>query len=204
MFRRSTLGFAGVLLVGGLAVAALSLRGEPQRRTRFAVMDRPHVAPDELARWIVEGRRDFAIVDLRPAADFAAGHVRGAVSCATCHGDNAEGRKAEESGFVDLSKKLVLYTDSGSEAVELPRLLADNPGIYFLDGGYRAWRAQILGPVSFGGETSEAELLARQRREALRAFFAGERPGAAAPAPLPVTPMRRDGAHKPAGTGEGC
>ncbi len=207
MFGKRGMAFAVALLTAGGAVAALSLRGEPKRRVRFDVSETRHdaVLPSELAQWIIEGRRDFAVVDLRDTKDFEAGHVRGAVSCGGCHQDAEEGRKAQESGhFVDLSKKLVLYTQTGQEDVDLPKLLARNPRLYLLRGGYDAWTAEVLAPVPLTEAVDQDQLHALQRREAVRAFFSGERVDTAAPAVLPVTPIRREGAHRAAGPREGC
>lgn len=206
LFGKHGITFAVTMLVAGAAVAGLSFRGEPKRKLRFGVSQGARtVAPTELASWIIEGRRDFAVIDLRDEVDFKNGHVRDAVSCGQCHTTTEEGRKdARETLFVDLSKKLVLYTDTGEETVDLPRSLANNPRLYTLKGGYAAWQRDVLAPVTFGGETEQEQVYAKQRREAVRAFFAGERPGSSTPAVLPLAPIKRESAHQPAGAREGC
>lgn len=205
LFGRNAIVFAVVVLVGGAAVAALSFKGEPKRRLHFGVSQTERtVKPRELASWIIEGRRDFAVIDLRDHAEFEKGHVKDAVSCGVCHTDAAEGRKAtQETMFVDLSKKLVLYTETGTETVDLPKALAKNPRLYTLTGGYEGWKRDVLAPVTFGGETDPAQVLEKQRLEAVRAYFAGERPSNA-PAALPIAPIKRQSTHAPAGAREGC
>jgi rhodanese-related sulfurtransferase len=197
--------FAAVALTGGIAVAGLSLRGEPTRKLTAGVSQRARtVKATELASWIVEGRRDFAVIDMRDQAAFTKSHVRDAVHCGTCHQSKAEGRKAvEETMFVDLSKKLVLVTQTGNETVELPKLLAKNPRLYTLEGGYDAWERDVLAPVTFGGETDVEQVQAKARREALRGFFSGER-GTSKPATLPLEPIQRKAAHQNATAREGC
>lgn len=205
LFGKNAYVFAAVVLVAGVAVAGLSLRGEPKRRLHFGVSQGERtVKPAELAAWIIEGRRDFAVIDLRDEADFKKSHVKDAVSCGTCHVSKNEGRQAmQETMFVDLTKKLVLYTETGTETVDLPKLLAKNPRLYTLQGGYEAWTKEVLAPVSFGGEVSADELQVKQKREAIRAYFSGERPSTA-PAALPMEPIKRKSAHTPAGAREGC
>jgi rhodanese-related sulfurtransferase len=200
--------FGVVFFASGITIAALSTKGPPPRRLSYEVEAGAHptVAPRELARWLIEGRRDFTVIDLRSPSDFEQGHIRTAVNCGHCHVNRQESPKAEEAGnFVDLSKKLVVYTESGTERVELPRVLARNPNLFLLKGGWRAWRGDILGKVSFDGVTDDearAELL---RREAIRAFFAGERVSSGNAAELPVAPIKRESAHRPAaGAREGC
>jgi rhodanese-related sulfurtransferase len=197
--------FAAAVFLSGVTVAALSVKGPPPRRLRYEVEAKAHraVAPAELARWIIEGRRDFTVIDLRGPPDFEKGHIRSAVNCGHCHVDRSEGQKAVTAGnFVDLSKKLVVYTETGEEHVELPKILAHHPNLLLLKGGWRGWQADILAPVSFDGVTDDERRVELLRREAVRAFFAGER---ANTAELPMAPIKRENAHRPAsGAREGC
>ncbi len=91
-----------------------------------------------------------------------------------------------------------------TRALMFQAMVAKNPRLYLLRGGYQAWKAEVLAPVVFGGETDAEQLRAKQQKEAVRAYFAGERPQSGKAAVLPVTPIRRDNAHKPAGAHEGC
>lgn len=206
MLTRNRILFAAVVLISGVTVAALSTRGPPPRKLTHAVDARDHaqVKPTQLAEWVIEGRRDFTVIDLRSPDDFGQGHVKNAVNCGHCHANAAEGRAAVEKGdFVDLSKKLVVYTATGKEPVELPKVLAHNPNLMLLEGGYQGWQDQVLAKVSFDGVTDPERLNELARKEAMRAYFAGERPSAA-PAVLPTAPIRKDNAHKPAAPREGC
>lgn len=202
---RQMIAFGVVTLVTGTAVAALSFR-PADKRVKFNLDAAPHlrVSPDELADWIITGRRDFTVVDLRSTESFDGGHVKDAVHCGSCHESRKQGREAAQEHFIDLSKKLVVYTETGREDVELPRLLAKNPRLYVLDGGFAKWQKDVLAPVSFGGEVDADQVDARKRKDAVRAYFTGERPAAAQPAQLPITPIRREGAHQPAAAHEGC
>ena len=158
-------------------------------------------SPTSSPSWIVSGKRDFALIDMRAAGEFDKGHIRGAVSCSTCHADKAEGRKTES--FVDLSKKLVIYSDGDGDSIQLPKILTKNQSIYRLAGGYAAWKSEVLAAVSFDSITDEAALEAAKKRESVRAFMAGERATAPVEAKLPVTPIKRSGAHAVAAA-EGC
>ncbi|HEY6001351.1 MAG TPA: rhodanese-like domain-containing protein [Anaeromyxobacter sp.] len=206
MISRPKLFFAVLGLVGA-GVAAASLRGGPQRRAVLP-LEAPaarRVTPAELAGWTIEGRRDFTVVDLRSRAEFQAGHVRGAVSCASCHQDRTEAKKAQAGEeLVDLSKNVVLYTQSGAEPVVVPRILHDNPRVLLLSGGYDAWRRDVLAPVDLASVRTDEDLVAARKRDAVRSFFTGEAAAAPPVAKLPVVPVRRTGPHKVGGTAEGC
>lgn len=207
MLTKKRLLFAATFLAAGAAILVASLRGEPQHRLSFAfVSSQSHlVKPTQVADWIIEGRRDFSIIDMRKAEAFNAGHIRGAVNCSSCHVNRQQGAAAQRGDtFVDLSKKLVIYSETGQEPIELPRILRDNPRLLRLDGGWAAWQRDILSPVSLENTPVGEELAAKRKREAVRAYFSGEQPTIQRVAKLPVTPIRRRGAHKIAVTDEGC
>ncbi len=206
MISRRILFFALLGLLGA-GIAAASFRGAPQRRVVFPLASPAvhEVAPVELAGWIIEGRRDFTVVDMRSAQEFQGGHVRSAVSCASCHQSRAEGMKAQAGeGFVDLSKKVVLYTQTGREPVIVPRVLHDNPRVLFLSGGFEAWRRDVLAPVDLAAARSDEELAGARKRDAVRSFFTGEAAAVRPAAKLSIEPVRRSGPHKAGGASEGC
>lgn len=206
MMTRNRIIFAIVMLTSGITVAALASKGPPPRKLTYDVDAQSHaeVRPTELAKWIIEGRRDFTVIDLRQPTEFDRGHVKSAVNCGHCHANAAEGRAAVDKGdFVDLSKKLVVYTATGTEPVQLPKVLARNPNLLLLKGGYEGWQHDVLAKVNFEGVSDQDQLNALQQKEAVRAFFSGERPTTVV-APLPLAPIRRDTAHKPAAAREGC
>jgi rhodanese-related sulfurtransferase len=206
MFSRNQIVLGAVLLAIGAALAVASLRGEPKRRLSLKVETESsrRVEPRELAAWMIEGRRDFAVVDMRSAEDYAKGHLRQAVNCGSCHESKEAGAKAMKGeGFVDLSKKLVFYTEGDGEEILLPRLLHDNPRLYRLAGGWSRWQKEVLAPVRFEGISDEEQLGEARKRAAVRSFLNGERP-APVNARLPVTPIRRVGEHKAATASEGC
>lgn len=205
MFTTRRVLSGAALFAAGLTVAGLSARGHPSQPLLYDVAGvEQSVTADEVATWIIEGRRDFTVIDLRPPADFERGHIRAAVNCHHCHIDR-KGADAEEGYYVDLSKKLVAYTETGAEHMKLPRIVARHPNLMLVKGGWQAWKTDVLGPVSFEGvddDEARAELL---RREARRAFFAGERTGPGAAAAPAVVPLKRECPRPaPATAREGC
>lgn len=203
IFSRGDLVFGAGLAVAGVIVLVGALRGEPRYELKASVQlaASQRVLPGELADWIVSGRRDFALIDMRSSEAFAKDHIRGAVNCGSCHASKDEGRMTES--FVDLSKKLVIYSDGDSESIQLPKILTKNQQLYRLAGGYDGWKSEVLAPVSFNDVSDEAELDAAKKRDAVRAYMAGERATAPVEAKLPVKPIKRSGAHAMAAS-EGC
>jgi rhodanese-related sulfurtransferase len=186
---------AVALLLGAGALAA----GDPARGSRvtldtaeLAAMvegEVDHVTPDALASWILEGRQDYRLIDLRPQADFDAYHV-----------PTAERLSIPELVAAKLprNEKIVLYSAEGIHSAQAWFLLAAQryPAVYILLGGFAQWQQQVLYPETPPDGASPGER-ADFARAAERARFFGGAPRAASapgadPAPLlaPATPPR--------------
>jgi len=130
-----------------------------------------HVPPAELAGWIVEGRADYRLIDLRDAAAFAEYHV-----------PTAENVPLTELGGHGLQRneKIVLYADGDLPAAQAWLLLRGRGyrGVYTLQGGLSAWKDQVLFPVMPDSPSPEGQ--ARFEKAAHVAKFFGGQPRAAA------------------------
>ncbi len=204
--------FAAVCFALGIAIAAASLAGEPQHEKTFQIsdLDMRVVQPSELADCIVEGKRDFVVFDMKPEGvdEKAEPPIPGAVRCPACHEDAQQGRAFLESlpASVDLAKRLLFYDESGSANIELPRkVFRKSPFVCGLDGGYQAWKREFVDPVDFSPDDDLPTRQAKLKRQALRAYFAGESltsDAVAAPPPPPV--LKRVRAPAATGADEGC
>ena len=99
-----------------------------------------HVTPAELAAWIIEGRADYRLVDIRDEKAFAEYHIPTAenVPLATVT-DGALGR----------TEKIVLYGDGGIHAAQAWMVLKGRgfTRVYTLLEGLDAWKDEVLFPV---------------------------------------------------------
>lgn len=146
-----------------------------------------HVSVDELAGWIVTGRADYRLIDLRDPRAFAEYHV-----------PTAENVPVTELGPERLGRqeKLVLYSDGGIHAAQAWMLLRARGynSVYTVRGGLEEWKDQVLFPT-LAAEATPAERAAFERRAQLARFFGGTpRQGGAAsaaaePMPLPSAPV---------------
>lgn len=138
-----------------------------------------HVAPAELAAWIIEGRSDYRLVDIRDPQAFAEYHIPTAenVPLATLL-DGALGR----------TDKIVLYGEGGIHAAQGWTALEGQgyTQAYTLLEGLDAWRDEVLFPAM--PQNASAEEQARFERAARVAKFFGGQPRAAGPGaePLPL------------------
>jgi rhodanese-related sulfurtransferase len=136
-----------------------------------------HVAPAELAAWIIEGRTDYRLVDIRDPSAFAEYHI-----------DRRErsprrARRARTATDRPLRRRRD-PRGAGVEALKGPGLHAGLHAARGLD----AWKDEVLFPVMPQNPTPEEQ--ARFERTAHVAKFFGGQPRAAAgpgaePLPLP-------------------
>ena len=67
------------------------------------------LSPEELKAMIDSGAGDFTLVDVRDEAEFAEGHISGAINIPVS-------RFAKESGKLDKEKKIIVYCNSGGRS----------------------------------------------------------------------------------------
>ena len=137
-----------------------------------------HVTPQELAAWIIEGRADYRLVDIRDEEAFAEYHIPTAenVPLATVT-DGALGR----------TDKIVLYGDGGIHAAQAWMVLKGSgyTRVYTLLEGLDGWKDEVLFPVMPESPTAE-EQASFERAAQVAKFFGGQPRAAAAPGAVPM------------------
>ncbi len=160
------------VLALGLAVVGLgaAFAGNPYRGSQVTLDTKnlaleagrgaDTVAPGQLADWIIQGRNDFQLVDLRGEKDFAAYHIPTAQNLPLA---------SLTPDFAPHNQKIVVYADDGTLAAQAWFLLHAQgfKGVYLLDGGLRAWQDNVLFPKKSG------EASAFERQAQVAKFFGG-------------------------------
>ncbi len=157
------------------------------------------VSVDDLAHWIIEDKKDFVLVDIRPKEDFDAGHIDTAR-----HVPLTDLVKDENLESLPLDRRIILYsndTENAAQAVVMLRLAGHNA--YSLLGGYNLWNKHILDPDLVAN--TDKEVLEVRERHAIACYFAGnyktgtdlpssgaERAVTSAPFTPPVQPVVTD------------
>ncbi len=133
------------------------------------------VDPRTLADWIIQGRSDYRLIDLRDAAAFAAGPR---IPTA----ENIPVAALEDAGLAP-DEKILLVAADGARAAQAWFLLTAQgyTGVAIVRGGIRGWTEDVLYPNVDGMSAA-----ARARAEAVSAHFGGSaRMGGGAAIPLP-------------------
>ncbi len=165
-----------------------------------------HVGAEELADWLVQGRADFRLLDLRSDAAFKEYHIPQA--------EPVPMEKLLDYGL-QRNEKVVLYSDGGIHSAQAWFLLRAKGyrGVYILRGGLEEWKDAVLFPRLAPGATPQ-EAAKFERKAQVAKFFGGAAQtggatGAAAPkvempklaAPPPSAAPAAGGAKKKK---EGC
>jgi rhodanese-related sulfurtransferase len=159
------------LLLGAGAVGANVHGGRTMRlhETELAtVVGRAadHVSPAELASWIIEGRSDYRLLDLRDEKAYAAYHIPTAENVPVASLADAALARPE---------KLVLYSDGGIHAAQAWMLLKakGHTSAYTLLGGLEGWRDEILFPA-LPADATAPDRARFERAAAVAKFFGGQ------------------------------
>ena len=97
------------------------------------------VSATTLADWLIQGKADFRVVDLRPQSAYASYHMPG-----------AENIPVAGLGVSSLQRneKLILYAEDGARSAQAWMILKAKGyrGVYILAGGLDAWKDSVLFP----------------------------------------------------------
>jgi rhodanese-related sulfurtransferase len=159
-----------------VALGTLALLAQPHRgpfvkldsRELASVVEAEvdHVAATELAAWIVEGRADYRLLDLRTEQEYATYHIPTA-------------ENVPLTGLADYpllrNEKIVLYSEGGIHSAQAWMLLrAQGYGaVYMVLGGLDSWKDEVLFPSlpADAGPQARAQF---QRSAQVAKFFGGQ------------------------------
>ncbi len=127
------------------------------------------VSPDELSQWIIEGRNDYQLIDIRSEKMFSKGHIKGAENIPL------PVLLQKQTVYQDLSdnKLIVLYSNGNSHAHQA-WLVLKTAGIdcYVLEGGFNYWNSMLLNPT-MPKNFSDDEILRYKTAQSVSAYFGG-------------------------------
>jgi rhodanese-related sulfurtransferase len=199
-----------------LAAALTACGGAGQGKAKMGASGLEHVAQgvargedrvsvQDLSHWIIQGRKDFVLIDIRKPDAFAVGHIKGAENVPL-----AELMSKAKLDGLPGGRKLIVYSADSAEAAAAAALLrVAGHEAQAVTGGYDAWAREILHPnISAVATIGETPAVAEKR--AIACYFVGGK-GAASQAPVyapkpvpaytpPVTTAPPPLPHR----GEGC
>ena len=208
--RTPLLGILGAIALTGCrgpAPAVASPDARLERAAQAVARGETLVQPQEFARWVIAGRRDFVLVDLRPPAAFDAGHIDGAQNLRL-----PELVTPPTGASISADRPLVVYAaDAGETAASAALLQAAGRNARALAGGYDAWTREVL-HVARAATPATRDPAAASDAQAMACYFVGGTPRAAPPQEPPkalqptpfVPPLAASGAPAAKKKREGC
>jgi rhodanese-related sulfurtransferase len=169
-----SLSVASVAACGPSSESTISMSAIAQAAARQD--DRASV--DELATWLIEGRDDFRLIDVRTPGDFESGSIGNAenIPIAEIVSDKTLAR-------LPTNRMLLVYSNGSENAAKATVLLRlSGFDAHLLTGGYKAWQEKILNP-DISAEALDGESLEVAEQRAYACYFVGERSDAATLAP---------------------
>ena len=124
-----------------------------------------HVTATDLAGWIVAGRADYLLIDLRSEQEFAAYHIPTAENVTLA---------ALPDAPVPRDERIVLYSEGGLHGAQAWMLMRAKGyrGVYSLKGGLDQWKDEVLFP-SLAADASEQDRARFERAASVAKFFGG-------------------------------
>lgn len=165
-----SLSVASVAACGPSSDSTISMSAIAQAAARQD--DRASV--DELATWLIEGRDDFRLIDVRTPGDFESGSIGNAenIPIAEIVSDKTLAR-------LPTNRMLLVYSNGSENAAKATVLLRlSGFDAHLLTGGYKAWQEKILNP-DISAEALDGESLEVAEQRAYACYFVGERSDAA-------------------------
>ena len=164
------------------------------------------VLADDLARRLIEGRKDYVLIDVRPARDYDKAHIAGAQNLVV-----TELIKPTQLKTLATDRELIVYSQGSelaAQAVVLLRLAGYDAGL--LLGGYNYWAQHVLNP-DIHPTLADGEYPRVPEQQAIACYFVGGNKVAQAPAPVRkpgipafVPPVSQPAAPPPPASDEGC
>jgi rhodanese-related sulfurtransferase len=180
----------------GLLVCLLGLiaafAGNPYKGTRVTIdatdlagivqREVDHVTPADLADWIVKGKSDYRLIDLRSKAEYDQYHIPGA-ECVPL-------AALPDSGL-ERNEKIILYSEGGIHSAQAWFLLEamGYKSVYMLLGGLDDWKDLILFPAMPENPAPEQQAAFARMKELSKYFGGTPRSGATASAPDTALPL---------------
>ena len=139
---------------------------EPAATTDVSVKT---VSPQQLSEWIIAGRNDYQLIDIRSEKEYNAGYIKTAENIPL---KTLLQRKTIEQEL-NTDELIVLYSNGNSHAHQCWVVLKSS-GIdcYVLQGGYNHWNKAIMNP-SLPADSSEDEILRYKRSKSVSNHFGG-------------------------------
>jgi rhodanese-related sulfurtransferase len=155
-----------VALFAGDPYGGTTVKVNPKDLALSTVNNSDKISPVDLADWIIQGKADYILVDLRPAENFSEYTL-----------PEAENIPLVELPNSDLlrNQKIILFADDEVAAAQGWFILkAKNyKSVYILEGGLNGWKDKVVYP-KVPANPSKEELAKLEKMRVVAQYFGGD------------------------------
>jgi len=160
---------AGVMLLVVSGTGSPKYNFKPEEIAKAIAGNEDHMSSDKLSQWIIEGKSDYRLIDIRSAEDFKKGSIKTAQNIPFTELLSA---KTIDREFTD-EKTIVLYSNGDSHASQAWMILKTaGKEVMVLTGGYNGWVESILNP-KMSQKATDDEILKYRAANSIASFFGG-------------------------------
>jgi rhodanese-related sulfurtransferase len=125
---------------------------------------------EELAEWLIEGRKDFVLIDVRSPQDVEKGQISDAQNIPLARLVTRETMKS-----LPTDRKIIVYSNGSENAAKAAVMLRlSGLDAHLVTGGYNAWHRRILNP-DISAEELDGESPQVSAQRAYSCYFVGDR-----------------------------
>ena len=160
----------GVIMLFLPATDISKYRFDPEKLSSLILDGEDRIPPETVSEWIIEGRKDYMLIDIRSESEFNEGNIKTSENIPIK--ELLKKEKIDE--LLDEEKTVILYSNGNSHSYEAWMILK-NAGVdaYVMQGGMNYWNRVILNPEKPSDEASDDELLVYKSKAAVAGYFGG-------------------------------
>lgn len=142
---------------------------KPDVLAKAILENEDQLSPAELSDWIIQGRNDYQLIDIRDAKIYENGHIKGAQNIPL--NDLLQKKTIERE--LSRDKLIVIYSNGNSHAHQAWLVLkAARVDSVVLEGGYNNWNKMILNP-KLPAEPTDDEILRYKKDKSVAEYYGG-------------------------------
>ncbi|RJP66202.1 MAG: rhodanese-like domain-containing protein [Ignavibacteriales bacterium] len=158
------LGFIGIFAASPYNTSSISVNAKELALSANAASDKVDVYT--LADWIIKGKADYRLIDLRSSKEYNEYSIPFA--------ENIPLNQINDAGLL-RNEKLVLYSSSDVNSAQAWFILKSNSykSVYILSGGLNEWKEKILYPKTPADSSADAIASFNKIKEVSK-YFGGQ------------------------------
>lgn len=124
------------------------------------------IRPADVADWIIQGKIDYLLVDIRPQEEYDKYHIPGALCM---------GMKSLEKAELPRNEKIILYSEDDATTAQAWLILKGMKysEVFRLDGGLNAWNEKVMNP-DISSQAAMDEQSAFEKTKVIARYFGGK------------------------------